>query len=134
MGVFNTIFSKVTPLLVETFIDNKRQFRRKETVYDSVLGTEVTSEVTESFLSGPPTPFGKGEFGKNFGGTDNVVKIGDSSMVVTTAHYEEVGFDVEPTSNAQVFVTVEQQEYMILGVNPYDAGDGNVAMLLHLRR
>ena len=55
-------------------------------------------------------------------------------MVVATKHYEEKNFDVEPTSNAQVLVTVESQEYLILGVTPYDAGDGNVAMLLHLRR
>lgn len=134
MGVFNTIFDKVAPLLIETFIDGKRPFRRRVSAYDPTVGTDVDTDTNATFLSGPPTPFTKGELGRTFGGTANTVKVGDSAMVVATAHYVAEGFDIEPTSNAQVFVTVEGQEYMVLGVNPFDAGDGNVAIRLHLRR
>ena len=134
MGLFNEIFDVVAPVLVETFVDNERDFRRRETVYDQSTGVSTPTDINASFLTGPPAPFGKGEVGSSFGGTQNMVKIGDTVMVVTTAHYTAKGFDIEPSSNAQVFVTVEGQEYLVLGVNPYNAGDGNVAVRLHLRR
>ncbi len=134
MGLMNDVFGPLAPALVELFVDTKRVFRRREVVYDPTDGSAVPTDTNASFLSGPPTPFSKGELGKNFGGTDNNIKAGDNAMIVATAHYEAENFDIEPTSNAQVFVTVEGQEYMILGVNPFDAGDGNVAIRLHLRR
>ena len=134
MGLFNEIFEDLAADLVETFVDTERAFRRRTTVYDASAGSDVVTDVNATFLTGPPTPFGKGEVGSNFGSTSNTVKIGDTAMIVATKHYQDVGFDIEPTSEAQVFVTVESQEYLILGVNPFDAGDGNVAIRLHLRR
>lgn len=134
MGLFNEIFEELSADLIETFVDTERPFRRRTTVYDPSVGSDVASNVAATFLSGPPTPFSKGEIGTSFGNTVNTVKVGDAVMIVATKHYQEKGFDIEPTSEAQVFVTVEGQEYLILGANPFDAGDGNVAMRLHLRR
>lgn len=129
MAVLDEPMAEVAQILVDTFVDKTRAFRRVVTTYnrlDPSASTSVT--VLEQIKTGPIAPSQSREIGTI------PALTGDKWVVVTRKHLEAKGFDPYPSSGTTVSVQDNGQWYKVMEVNAFESGDVAAAYELHLRR
>ena len=129
MAVLDEPMAEVAQILVNTFVDKTRAFRRVVTTYnplDPSASTSVTA--LEQIKTGPIAPYETREV------NGASILTGDKRVVVTRKHLEAKGFDPHPSSDTVVSVQDAGEWLKVLRVKDFESGDVAAAYELHLRR
>lgn len=127
MGSLDTLFRDAAPLIIAIFSDVPKAVRRVVTTYDPEDGTEVEVTTSTTLVMSPPVDFETARIdGKKILETDFALYVAETDL-------EAKVFDIEPTDEVKVFVTVDGDEYPIVRTKVFQ-GDKVVFRELQVRK
>ncbi len=130
MGLLDGPMATVANLLIDTFVDERRTWTRRDAdAYDPITMTDPVTETTAQIKTGPPAPYADNRI------DGDGIRTGDVQVVVADLEVQRVApFDPFPATNATLVVQIETQEYKVIDVARFISGDKAAAYRFQLRK
>lgn len=130
MGLLDGPMGQVADILINTFVDGRRTWTRRDASnYDAVAGTDPVVETTAEIKTGPPAPFADNKI------NGDSIRTGDVQIVVARLELDRVSpFDPFPATDVTLVVDFNGVEHKVLNVETFISGDNAAAYQFHLRK